>query len=577
MTQPSRIRDAVKKRFDIKRDKTTIILGELGDSYGAVNDPSAPGYVYVTVYDTILSVFANQTIPRVVGLPVLIGYSDNQPDMLQVLEVRVKNGNSAYAGNLLGNHHQQHEWPNTDTVYVNMRQILPLRLIIVPPYSITIYPGFIWIGGHLVFIDAPASPIDLTNDLPLEEGKARFIWFTINPLGAIVKTVGDIVDQATLAINTLPALPPTAEYVLGGVRLFGGQHFISEALSGTDIFDARLPYFHRHADESNFSSASSKLYWQYYDPIGGTGSLMQAVLGSPNSPIGASVGGTVNSSNSPHTITNFETFDYLSQYPNIDYIPAGRWRFVLPYTKTGDTTCTVRVTVYRTFGGTITNLFHVDEDVTAAGNGVLIIESDQPVWQVGYNGWRLGFKLQLISVEASSTTMNFSLFLEQGRYDETACYVFVPAQFIQPPDIDALNDVNAPAPSDGDLLTWDGEFAQWKNKPPAGSGGATYAHIIQDDGHSLPDRVHLNFYGPGVTVSDNSIDNSSDVNIFTDGDVHGPSGSVSGHVAVFSDTTGKNIIDGGPSGTAELLMADGVSSPPVPLDNEDGDDWLYGG
>lgn len=28
-------------------------------------------------------------------------------------------------------------------------------------------------------------------------------------------------------------------------------------------------------------------------------------------------------------------------------------------------------------------------------------------------------------------------------------------------------------------------------------------------------------------------------------------------------------------GTAELLMADGVTSPPVPIETEAGDDWLY--
>lgn len=30
-------------------------------------------------------------------------------------------------------------------------------------------------------------------------------------------------------------------------------------------------------------------------------------------------------------------------------------------------------------------------------------------------------------------------------------------------------------------------------------------------------------------------------------------------------------------GTGELLMQDGVSSPPVPLETEDGTDWLYEG
>lgn len=32
---------------------------------------------------------------------------------------------------------------------------------------------------------------------------------------------------------------------------------------------------------------------------------------------------------------------------------------------------------------------------------------------------------------------------------------------------------------------------------------------------------------------------------------------------------------GGGSGGGELLMADGVTSPPVPIETEAGDDWLY--
>lgn len=34
---------------------------------------------------------------------------------------------------------------------------------------------------------------------------------------------------------------------------------------------------------------------------------------------------------------------------------------------------------------------------------------------------------------------------------------------------------------------------------------------------------------------------------------------------------------GGSAGSGELLMQDGVSSPPVPLTTEDGTDWLYQG
>jgi hypothetical protein len=70
----------------------------------------------------------------------------------------------------------------------------------------------------------------------------------------------------------------------------------------------------------------------------------------------------------------------------------------------------------------------------------------------------------------------------------------------------------------------------------AGSG-----HIIQENGVNLTQRNNLNFIG-NVTVSDNSGTNTTTIYIYS---------------------------------RSEVLMQDGASSPPVPLENEAGDDWVY--
>jgi hypothetical protein len=65
-------------------------------------------------------------------------------------------------------------------------------------------------------------------------------------------------------------------------------------------------------------------------------------------------------------------------------------------------------------------------------------------------------------------------------------------------DLDDLADVDAPTPSDGDVLTWDSGTSEWVNEAPAGGGGVT----VQDEGSPLTTTATtLDFTGAGVTAS----------------------------------------------------------------------------
>lgn len=240
------IRRNYQKQQAGKQDRAYVFPGTLGDPTGIVEVPGQPGIVSVSLLTEVVQCYAEPAIPRVPGLPVMVGYSQDQPTLLQVLAVRAGGMDLALGGNQLGSHHQQHEWPQADTVFISTRQLLPLRLIIEPPWGVTVYPGHVWIGNTLYEISAPETSYDLAGLVPTTTGKARLIWFTINSSGALAEVDGSEVDQADLTPSALPTFPADTWFILGAVRLFTGQTTLTEAVSGTDVLDLRFPLWHRH-------------------------------------------------------------------------------------------------------------------------------------------------------------------------------------------------------------------------------------------------------------------------------------------------------------------------------------------
>lgn len=65
-------------------------------------------------------------------------------------------------------------------------------------------------------------------------------------------------------------------------------------------------------------------------------------------------------------------------------------------------------------------------------------------------------------------------------------------------ELDDIGDVNAPSPTDGDLLTWDSTPGEWVASAPTGGGTIT----TKDEGSTLSSAVTtLDFTGAGVTAS----------------------------------------------------------------------------
>lgn len=233
------------RRMAQKSNRAYIQPGTLGNETGIV-DVDSVGNVNVTLADQIIQCYADPAIPRNPGLPVMVGFSLEQPNLLQVLAVRSGGLGLSRNGESLASHHEQHEWPQFDTVWIHDRQFLPLRLEIVSAWEVSLYPGWLWIDSALKYIEV-TTPFNLQGKVPTTLNKARMVWFYINSTGAVVELDGAEVDQLTLDETVLPAFPAETQFILGAVRLYYHQTSITEAISGTDVLDLRFPGFHRHA------------------------------------------------------------------------------------------------------------------------------------------------------------------------------------------------------------------------------------------------------------------------------------------------------------------------------------------
>ena len=97
-------------------------------------------------------------------------------------------------------------------------------------------------------------------------------------------------------------------------------------------------------------------------------------------------------------------------------------------------------------------------------------------------------------------------------------------------------------------------------------------HLIQNEGTSLTQRSKLNFIGDGVTAEDDGTSDTTRVTIPGNSFAF-PASDNNYYVA--RNSAWEALPAAEPQRRYELLMQDGVSSPPIPLETEDGSDWLY--
>jgi hypothetical protein len=167
-----------------KQDRFPAIMG---DGEGAVKVPGYPRVVYVRVPGRGVLRALNLHIASRNNLPVIVGYSHEKPDTLQVLDVDESHIADLGDRSYLPLHHAAHELGNwrggDDVVWADKQQVTPLLALPTNPPSmcVNIYSDLYPVGTGWAFFDAQVSA-SLAPWRPalINRWQARFLLISID-------------------------------------------------------------------------------------------------------------------------------------------------------------------------------------------------------------------------------------------------------------------------------------------------------------------------------------------------------------------------------------------------------------
>lgn len=207
--------------------------------------PGQPAYVYVAMPAGSVAKAFNNRVAAVTGLRVWAGYEPRNPARLTVLDFNYSyqaTGTSGGGGGGIvgiGPHHATHEWPGSDVVYSQARQLMMARVSLVSGFVVRVQPSPVWTtaGWRLT----TAATLDLSGDQPATG--ALYVLIYLDAAGVLAKRVGTNVGGpiAGLTYNYIPAVPSGAT-ALAAVALYAGQTAISEDLVHQDVVDLRFTH-----------------------------------------------------------------------------------------------------------------------------------------------------------------------------------------------------------------------------------------------------------------------------------------------------------------------------------------------
>ena len=180
------------------------------------------------------------------GMRVRVGYTAEQPELLQVLTVddprfelsgTDDEGTGGVPGAFIAKHATQHSWLNTDPVFIKFFQVTDLGVYPAGGMSIAIQHGFIPRSGVDIYVDD--QTIDMTSYVP--GSGALWALISVDDVGDIDVTLGS--NVGSLISLDYPSIPdtPSGNFRLAAVILFAGQTEIVLSRVRQDIFDLRWP------------------------------------------------------------------------------------------------------------------------------------------------------------------------------------------------------------------------------------------------------------------------------------------------------------------------------------------------
>jgi len=216
-------------RFEEYSPKRPIIPALMGDGNDNVVVDGRPGFVYIRVgaSQSLGQAFNNRLQPRD-DLAIYVGYTDTQPDLLQVLDVRqqeyVAAGNSPIP--IIPRHHETHEFNSadgSDVIWVEKQQLTEALTRPTDPESMNVYvhPILYAYAGSWEWFPGDESD-DLSGYMPSNSGEARYVLIYIDTsTNALDYSQGEIFAELAPPVDMVSALPdaPAASIPVGAVYL----------------------------------------------------------------------------------------------------------------------------------------------------------------------------------------------------------------------------------------------------------------------------------------------------------------------------------------------------------------------
>lgn len=212
--------------------------GWLGNYAEVVDVPNKEGMVYVRLQSGQVVEAFNKVAPSIHNWAVTVGRDKSQPHVFRVLEERmVHPGGKTPA--YIKFHHEQHEFPGPDTVFVYRDQFMPLLVYPLGGLSLQLFGDMIYSIGMSNPIRVPDTVIDMTGYIP--SSGARYILIEVETDGSLNYITGTSSDSREIleVSGTIPA-PTAGSIPVCAVITYQGQTVIRRDLEQRDIVDLRM-------------------------------------------------------------------------------------------------------------------------------------------------------------------------------------------------------------------------------------------------------------------------------------------------------------------------------------------------
>jgi hypothetical protein len=248
----------------------------LGNYSRVVAVPNKPGMVYARLETSGQVVEAvNWLAPGIFDFPVFVGRDKSQPSVLKVSEIRWVYSLGAII-NFIAFHHEQHEYPNADTVWVRRDQFMPLLVLPAGGFAARMFGDVIYAFGMDHPIRVPDTDLDLSA-YALETG-ARYVLLEVLPDGTLNYIVGDTVASREL-LESLPLpTPSNNSFPICAFEFFAGQTALRRDSTERTIIDLRMFTSDTSADAATqWHTAPEKTSLDDLDELGIWDSISEAI------------------------------------------------------------------------------------------------------------------------------------------------------------------------------------------------------------------------------------------------------------------------------------------------------------